>query len=142
MACTRPLVRFQISQVSTVPKRISPRCALSRAPGTCSRIQAILVALKYASGTSPVRSRISSSYPSVFSCSIISEVLRHCQTMALYTGSPVVLSQQIVVSLWLVMPMPAISSAPAPTMAMASVATASWEDQISRGLCSTQPGRG
>ena len=142
MACTCPLVRFQISQVSTVPKRISPRRALSRTPGTCSRIQAILVALKYASGTSPVRSRIRLSYPSAFSCSIISEVRRHCQTMALYTGSPVLRSQHMVVSLWLVIPMPAICSAPAPTIAMASVATANWEDQISRGLCSTQPGRG
>ena len=36
----------------------------------------------------------------------------------------------MVVSLWFVMPMPLISSGFAPTIAMASIATASWEDQI------------
>ncbi len=43
---TVPPVSFQRSQVSTVPKRISPRRAFSRAPSTWSRIQAILVAEK------------------------------------------------------------------------------------------------
>ena len=72
----------------------------------------------------------------------MSEVRRHCHTMALYTGSPVFLSHKTVVSRWLVMPMAAICSAPTPAMAMHSVATDSWEDQISLGLCSTQPGLG
>ena len=41
-----PLVRFQISQLSTVPKASSPRSARARAPGTLSRIQLTLVAEK------------------------------------------------------------------------------------------------
>jgi hypothetical protein len=38
-----PLVSFQISQVSTVPKSRSPASARARTPGTLSRIHAILV---------------------------------------------------------------------------------------------------
>ena len=38
-----PPVRFQISQLSTVPAHSSPRSARSRTPGTLSRIQRILV---------------------------------------------------------------------------------------------------
>lgn len=72
----------------------------------------------------------------------MSEVRRHCHTIALYTGSPVFLFQRSVVSRWLVMPMAAICPADTPAMAMHSAATASWEDQISLGLCSTQPGWG
>ncbi len=62
--------------------------------------------------------------------------------MALQTGSPVFLSQTMVVSLWLVIPMAAISSADAPIFDMASTATPSWDDHISLALCSTQPGFG
>ncbi len=66
----------------------------------------------------------------------------HCQTMALYTGIPVCRFQTTVVSRWFVMPMAATSSGGAPTWAIASVETASWDAQISIGLCSTQPGCG
>src|ERR1700681_2370024 len=38
-----PLVRFQINQLSTVPKASLPRSARERAPSTLSRIHAILV---------------------------------------------------------------------------------------------------
>ncbi len=62
--------------------------------------------------------------------------------MALHTGSPVALSQTMVVSRWLVMPMAATSAAVAPILPMASAATPSWVAQISRASCSTQPGRG
>ena len=44
--CTLPPVSFHTSQLSTVPNRISPACARSRAPGTWSRIHLILVAEK------------------------------------------------------------------------------------------------
>ena len=54
VAWTLPSVRFQMIQLSTVPKRSSPRSARSRTPGTFSRIQAILLAEKYASGMRPV----------------------------------------------------------------------------------------
>ena len=62
--------------------------------------------------------------------------------MALYTGSPVALSQTMVVSRWLVMPMAAMSAADAPTLPMASAATPNWVAQISLASCSTQPGLG
>ena len=80
--------------------------------------------------------------PRSFKPSQYSEVRRHCQTMALYTGSPVALSQTTVVSRWLVMPMAAISAADAPSLPMASAATPSWVAQISRASCSTHPGWG
>ncbi len=54
---------------------------------------------------------------------MMSEVRRHCQTMALAMGSPVSLSQTTVVSRWLVMPMAARSSALTPSLAMAAWAT-------------------
>ena len=38
-----PLVSFQISQLSMVPNASSPASALARAPGTLSRIHAILL---------------------------------------------------------------------------------------------------
>ena len=62
--------------------------------------------------------------------------------MAWYTGSPVVLSQTMVVSRWLVMPMAAMSLAAAPIWFMADRATPSWVVQISLASCSTQPGFG
>ena len=55
-----PPVSFQMSQVSTVPNKSSPRSARSRAPSTLSRIHLIFVALKYASMSRPVLALISS----------------------------------------------------------------------------------
>ncbi|CAM5238812.1 hypothetical protein STENM327S_01773 [Streptomyces tendae] len=65
-----------------------------------------------------------------------------CQTMALWTGSPVFLSQTRVVSRWLVMPMALMSSRVMPAFSTAP-ATTSWTlVQISVASCSTQPGFG
>ena len=61
-----PLVRFQMSQVSTVPNLSFPASALALAPATLSRIHLILVALKYASMMRPVFSRIVSVNPFAF----------------------------------------------------------------------------
>ena len=47
VACTRPPVSRQSSQVSTVPKASRPAAAAARAPGTLSSSQASLVAEKY-----------------------------------------------------------------------------------------------
>ena len=44
--CCRPPVKCQITRLSTVPAASSPLSARGRAPGTLSRIQAILVAEK------------------------------------------------------------------------------------------------
>ena len=55
-----PPVSFQMSQVSTVPNKSSPRSARSRAPSTLSKIHLIFVALKYASMSRPVLALISS----------------------------------------------------------------------------------
>ena len=62
--------------------------------------------------------------------------------MALWMGFPVALSQRMVVSRWLVMPMAATSAGETPVLASTSIMTAYWEDQISMGSCSTQPSRG
>ena len=43
VAWTLPPVRFQMSQLSTVPKSSSPRLARAAAPGTCRRIHWSLV---------------------------------------------------------------------------------------------------
>ncbi len=72
-----------------VPKINSPCSALLLEPGMFSRIQAILVAEKYASITRPVLRRIVFSMPAFFICSQIGVVRRHCHTMALDTGRPV-----------------------------------------------------
>jgi hypothetical protein len=123
VTCAAPFVSFQISQVSTVPNSSSPRSARSCAPSTWSRIQRILVALKYASMRRPVFSRIISAWPCFSSSVQKSEVRRHCHTMALYTGRPVALSHTMVVSRWFVMPMPAISPASSPLRASTSIRT-------------------
>jgi hypothetical protein len=65
-----------------------------------------------------------------------------CQTIALWTGSPVVLSHTSEVSRWLVMPTPAMSPAPAPADCIASSITSFVRAQISFASCSTQPGFG
>ena len=65
-----------------------------------------------------------------------------CQTIAFITGSPVFLSHTTVVSRWLVMPRPEMSSALAPAASSASSMTSCVRAQISFGSCSTQPGLG
>ena len=136
------MVSFQISHVSTVPNSSSPFSARSRTPSTLSKIHFNLVPEKYASITSPVLARKVSTSPLSFRLSQYSDVLRHCHTIAWYTGSPVSLSHTMVVSRWFVMPIAAMSSAVAPIFDMASTATPSCVDQISLASCSTQPGFG
>ena len=92
--------------------------------------------------TRPVFCRMVSTSPCFDRLSQYSAVLRHCHTMALQMGRPVVLFQTTVVSRWLVMPMAAISAAVAPMLAMACRATSSWVEKISSASCSTQPGWG
>src|SRR5258706_1600611 len=142
VTCVRLPVSCQMSQVSTVPKASSPRSARARAPGTWSRIQAILVPLKYGSTTSPVFERISASAPSCFSSLHKDEVRRSCQTMALWIGSPVCRSQTMVVSRWLVMPTPIRSVSERLSLRSTSRATSRWVLKRSIGSCSTQPGCG
>ena len=137
-----PPVRFQTSHESTVPKRSSPFSALSLAPETFSRIQRTFVALKYASMMSPVFERITSVNPFALRLSQYGAVLRSCQTIALWTGSPVAASHTMVVSRWFVIPIAARSAPPIPIFFNASTATSFSEDQISIGSCSTRPGLG
>ena len=73
---------------------------------------------------------------------MMSEVRRHCQTMAFAMGSPVVLSQITVVSRWFVMPIAAMSPASTPSFAIAARDTSSVVSHISSASCSTQPGCG
>ena len=143
VTCSRPLVSFQISQVSIVPKASRPASARARAPGTLSRIQRILLAEKYASMSSPVFRWISGAAPSAFSRSQKSAVRRSCQTMALWIGSPVSRSQTIG-RLALVGDADGgdVAAAAMPARPSASTATPICDAQISCGSCSTQPARG
>ena len=131
-----------MSHVSTVPNNSLPSFASSLAPSTLSSIHFIFVAEKYASIMSPVFCWNVFSSPFAFKASAISDVRRHCHTIALYTGSPVSLFHTIAVSLWFVMPIAAISAAFAFIMLIASTATPSCVDQISFASCSTHPGFG
>ena len=142
VTCSAPPVRFQISQLSTVPNASSPRSARARAPGTWSSSQASFVAEKYGSRTRPVFARTLSSTPVARSSAHRSAVRRSCQTMALATGAPVARSHSTTVSRWLVTPMAAMSEALAPACLSADRAHSSCVDQISAASCSTQPGLG
>ena len=90
----------------------------------------------------PVLSATAASCPAPRSAAQASAVRRSCQTMALWIGLPLTRSQTIVVSRWLVMPMPAISLASTAALAIASRTVATTLDQISSGSCSTHPGAG
>ena len=67
-------------------------------------------------------------------------VRRSCQTMALYTGAPVLRFQTTVVSRWLAMPTAATSEPVIPACRRHLAATTAWLSKSSLGLCSTQPG--
>ncbi|CAM5739722.1 hypothetical protein SBADM41S_04165 [Streptomyces badius] len=137
-----PPVRFQMTQESMVPKRMSPRSARSRSPSTLSSSQRTLGPAKYEASGSPV-SRRNRSWPTLRPSSLQSASVRvSCQTSALCTGSPVFLSHSRVVSRWLVMPIALTSAEVMPALTMAP-ATTSWTfSQISVASCSTQPGFG
>jgi hypothetical protein len=91
---------------------------------------------------SPVFSRKVGSSPRSRSAAQVGSARRSCQTIALYSGSPVRRFHTTVVSRWLVMPIDAMSFAVTPAFASASFAVASCVCQISIGSCSTQPGCG
>ena len=78
-----PPVRFQISQVSVLPKTASPRSAAARTPSTFSRIHCTLPAEKYVAGGRPAFCRMTSPLPSRSSAEAIRSVRVSCQTMAL-----------------------------------------------------------
>jgi hypothetical protein len=126
-------VSFQTSHASTVPKA-SSRCGSSARSSSHSSF----VAEKYGSGTSPVRSRISSAG----SERQRSAVRRSCQTTTEAAGLPVVRSQSTVVSRWFAIATARRSAGRIPASRTAASAAASTLDQISSGSCSTQPGCG
>ena len=142
VAWTRPPVRRQSRKQSTVPNASSPAAARRRASGTLSSSHAILLAEKYGSTTSPVRSRIRASCPSATSLSQNPAVRRSCQTTAGWITSPVARSQITTVSRWFVMPIAARSVIAIPASASAPSIVATVSRQMSSGSCSTQPGRG
>ena len=88
----------------------------------------------------PVFSAMVSPRPWAFRPSQKGAVRRHCQTMALWMGSPVRRSQRMVVSRWLVMPMAATCRGS--MWLVISARARRSEAQISMGSCSTQPGWG
>ena len=141
VACTRPPVSRQSSQLSTVPKARWPELAAWRAPSTWSSNQAILVALKYGSRRRPVRAPTSASCPSARSPAQAAAVRRSCQTTALWMARPVRRSQIRVVSRWLVMPIAATRSATF-GWSSSSRSTARLSSIRSSAACSTQPEAG
>ncbi len=98
----------------------------------------ILLAEKYASISNPVFCLIVSSQSSLQ----IGAVRRSCHTIALCTGLPVLRSQTIVVSRWLVTPTARMSRGAMPARSIASRAVASWLSRIYSGSCSTRLGCG
>jgi hypothetical protein len=137
-----PPVRFQMHQVSMLPKIRSPASARSRAPSTLSRIQLTFGPEKYVASGRPTFERKRSCPPSRDSSSTSLSVRVSCHTSAFMTGSPVLRSHTTVVSRWLVMPTAAMSSTLPPALASASSRTSVQRAQISLGSCSTQPGLG
>ena len=143
VACTLRPVRFQMSQLSTVPKSRRPSSARARASSVLSSSHLILLAEKYASGRRPVVRMIFSMTSGLEqSSSIMGAVRRHCQTMAFAMGRPVSRSHSMVVSRWLVMPMLSMSRAVRACEVSKSVSEPSCEKMISWGFCSTHPGCG
>ena len=101
-----------------------------------------MVAVKYGSSTSPVRSRTMGRWPSRSNRAQMSDVRRSCQTMARCSGRPVARSKATRVSRWLVMPMAATVWPASPRRPPTSAKVARTASQISAGSCSTHPGRG
>ncbi len=135
-------VRFQISQVSMVPKRISPASARAPQPRLGVEQPADLRTGEVRGQRQP--GALPETVLTLFAAQLGDElaVRVSCQTIALCTGWPVRRSHSTVVSRWLVIPMAARSLAPRPARCSA-LATHDWTlSQISAGSCSTQPGRG
>ena len=86
---TSPPVSIHIAMYQR-SQRSSPASARSRAPATLSKIQRILLAEKYASAKTAFLANHGLHARRSQSCSTSSEVRRHCHTIALQTGAPVV----------------------------------------------------
>ena len=138
----RPPVRFQTSQVSTVPQANSPASARSRTSGTFSSSQATLAAEKNESLRRPVRRRNSSSRPARRHRSTIESVCLEIQTRASCTGTPVRRSQIITVSRCEVTATALRSVEAMPVSFRTRLTVESWACHSATGSSSTQPGRG
>src|SRR5699024_9472164 len=99
-----PPVMFHMVQVSVLPNRRSPASALARAPSTLSRIHLVFGPEKYVARGSPTFALYLSAPSPPPSSTTIAWVRVSCHTIALYTGSPVVLSHTTAVSRWFVIP--------------------------------------
>ena len=142
VTCSAPPVRFQTSQVSTVPKQSSPRSARSRAPGDVVEDPADLRAGEV--GVEDEAGLLAEER-------LVAGRLRRSQRPGgapvlpddrVVDGPPGPRSQTTVVSRWLVMPIAAMSPAASPARATASAATRGLRRPDLAGSCSTQPGRG
>ncbi len=80
--------------------------------------------------------------PASLICWQVFAVLRSCQTIALWIGLPVFLSQRTMVSRWFVIPIAAMSLGVMLAVFIASNMVCIWLFQISFGSCSTSPGSG
>ena len=91
---------------------------------------------------SPVLERTVSSSPSDLSRSQMGALRRHCQTMALATGSPVRRSHMTRVSRWLVIPMATMDRGCVSDISSSSSVVSRQDSKSSFGSCSTHPGLG
>ena len=138
VAWTLPAVRFQRSQLSTVPRQTaSVDCPMASIRLSSQRA---LLAEKSGSMVSPVRSRRRDSRPCSRRCWQKSAVRRHCQITAGPSGRPFERSHARIVSRWLDIPMAAsLSEEIWLTQSSTTVCTAF---QMASGSCSTHPGCG
>ena len=138
VAWTLPAVRFQRSQLSTVPRQTaSIDCPMASIRLSSQRA---LLAEKSGSMVSPVRSRRRDSRPCSRRCWQKSAVRRHCQITAGPSGRPFERSHARIVSRWLEIPMAAsLSEEIWLTQSSTTVCTAF---QMASGSCSTHPGCG
>ncbi len=142
VANTRPPVSFQTSQASIVPAMSVPDSRACRARDECRTSHASLLAEKYGSSLSPVRSRIVASWPPRASSLQIPTPRSSSQTGALFTGSPVRRSQATMVSRWFVRARQTRSPGSAPAFSTTRSTASTVFLKSSAGSCSTSPAPG
>ena len=130
-----PPVSFHTSQVSTVPNSSSPLRALPR-PLHVVENPFDLARGKIGVGDQPVFLIISDAPPFHFDDGRRPTALPDDRVTDGFARLPIPYN---VVSLWLVMPMAAMSSGSMPLRATTSIITPYWLDQMSMGSCSTHP---
>jgi hypothetical protein len=128
VTCSRPPVRVQATQVSTVPKASSPRSDRARSGSAESSSAATLVAEALGATRMP--------FP--WSSRHVPTVRRSCQPRPGPTGTPVDRSHTMVEARWLAMP----TASTGPPSARLAEATSTTASAMAVASNSTSPGNG